>query len=320
MPRQQVLGRRGQVERKRDRQALGCLKDLVVAKNTRDRYLDAVSRFLSFLQEHGYPYPSSFSCLDGRVCEFIEALWHNGDPKSFASDCLSGLGHFVPQCKRSLVGAWRLHGSWTRAELPARALPFLPVMVYALGQAAFEKGWPDMAVLLLLGFDRFARSGELFMAKKGDFTWNSSKTRAVWSLPLTKSGQRVGAHESLVIEDRWLVVALANYLSPLAPGDFLRTVSPGVMRLRLKTLLSELDFPEGYQWYSLRRGGATHAFRSSNDLSRICFVGRWNSIKTARIYLTDALAQLTEIHLESRVAQRLLRLAKRARPGFAFEL
>ena len=62
------------------------------------------------------------------------------------------------------------------------------------------------------------------------------------------------------------------------------------MRLRLKTLLSELDFPEGYQWYSLRRGGATHAFRSSNDLSRICFVGRWNSIKTARIYLTDALA------------------------------
>ena len=319
MPRQQVLGRRGRVERKKDRQALGSLKDLVVAKNTRDRYLEAVSRFLLFLRSHGFTYPSSFSSLDAKVCEFIEALWHNGDPKSYASDCLSGLGHFVPQCKRSLVGAWRLHGSWTRAELPARALPFLPVMVYALAQAAVDKGWSDLAVLVLLGFDRFARSGELFMAKRGDFTWNTTKTKAIWSLPLTKSGQRVGAQESLVIDDSWLVVALANYMSALSPGDYLRSVSPGIMRSRLKSLLSDLKFPEGYQWYSLRRGGATHFFRATNDLSRVCFVGRWNSIKTARIYLTDALAQSTEIQLEPVVQRNLLRLAKRARPGFQFD-
>eukprot|EP00435_Cladocopium_sp_Y103_P006921 s1363_g2.t1 len=274
MPRQQVLGRRGRVERKRDRQALGSLKDLVVAKNTRDRYLEAVSRFLSFLQCHGFSYPTSFSALDGRVCEFIESLWQNGDPKSYASDCLSGLGHFVPQCKRNLVGAWRLHGSWTRAELPARALPFLPVMVYALAQCAFDNRWPDLALLLLLGFDTFARSGELFSAKKGDFTWNAAKTKAIWSLPLTKSGQRVGAQESLVIDDAWLVVALSNYLASLSPGDHLRTASPGLMRSRLKSLLSQLGLSEGYQWYSLRRGGATHAFRITNDLPRVCFIGR----------------------------------------------
>ena len=320
MPKEQVLGRRGQFERKKERQALGCLKDLVVAKATRERYLEAVSRFLLFLKCHLYSYPTSFSLLDSRVSEFIESLWHNGDPKSYASDCLSGLGHFVPQCKRCLVGSWRLHGSWTRAELPARAPPFVPVMVYALAQAAFEKGWEDLAILVLLGFDRYARSGELFFARKGDFTWNAAKTRAVWSLPLTKSGQRVGAHESLVIDDPWLVTALANYLRAMAPGDYLRTVSPGLMRLRLKTLLKDLDCPEGYQWYSLRRGGATHAFRVSNDLSRVCFVGRWNSLKTARIYLTDALAQLTEIQLEPPIRAKLLRLARKARPRYSFDL
>lgn len=320
MPRHQTLGRRGQVERKKDRRALGTLQNLVVQKATRDRYFTAVSRFLLFLKCHGYSYPTSFSTLDNRVCEFIESLWHNGDPKAFASDCLSGLGHFIPQCKRSLVGSWRLHGSWSRTELPARALPFTPVVAYAVAQLAFQKGWSDLCVLLLLGFDRFARTGELFGAKKADFTWNQARTKAVWSLPLTKSGQRVGAQESLVIDDPWLVKALANYMDHLAPGDFLRTVSPGLMRSRLKDLLNELQVGEGYQWYSCRRGGATHAFRATNNLSQVCFVGRWNHIKTARVYLTDALAQLTEIQLEPAVARRLLVLARKARPHFSFDV
>ena len=90
MPRRQVLGRRCQVERKRERQALGTLQSLVVAPATRKRYLEAVSRFLAFLKMHGYSYPRCFAVLDGRVSEFIESLWHSGDPKSFASDCLSG--------------------------------------------------------------------------------------------------------------------------------------------------------------------------------------------------------------------------------------
>ena len=107
---------------------------------------------------HAYPYPSSFAALDSRVSEFIEYLWHSGEPKAFASDCLSGLGHFVPQAKRFMVGSWRLHGSWSRAELPCRALPFTPLVLYAVAQRAFEWDFRDICILLLLGFDRFART------------------------------------------------------------------------------------------------------------------------------------------------------------------
>lgn len=92
------------------------------------------------------------------------------------------------------------------------------------------------------------------------------------------------------------------------------------MRSRLRDLLNELQLGEGYQWYSCRRGGATHAFRATNNLSQVCFVGRWNHIKTARVYLTDALAQLTEIQLEPPVARRLLVLARKARPHFSFDV
>ena len=320
MPRQQVLGRRSQVERKRDRRALGSLQNLVVTKGTRDRYFTSVSRFLDFLIAHEYVYPRSFSALDSKVCEYIEFLWQSGDSKAWASDTLSGLGHFIPQCKKSLIGAWRLHSSWSRAELPARAIPFVPLMVYALAQRALEKSWKDITVLLILGFHTYARSGELFSARRGDFTWNQALTKAVWSLPLSKGGQRVGAQESLVIDDPWVVAALANFLQHHSPGDLLRTVSPGLLRLRLKELLKDLDFPDGFQWYSLRRGGATWAFRTTNDLSRVCFIGRWNCLKTARIYLTDALAQLTEIQIQGMFKRRLSRLALKARPRFPFDV
>jgi hypothetical protein len=315
-----VLGRRSAAQRKTDRRALGSLQSLVVAPSTRGRYFQAVSRFLEFLQLHGYGYPCTFSSLDGHVCEFIEYLWHNGEPKAFASDCLSGLGHFIPATKKHLVGGWRLHGSWSRAELPARAIPFTPVMVYAIAQKAFEKGWEDLCLLVLLGFDRFARTGELFAATKQDFVFNHSRSKVVWSLPLTKSGQRVGAQESLVVEDPWLVRALSNYLRSLQNGDTLRHTSPGVMRSRLKQLLLELNFSDGFQWYSLRRGGATHLFRSSNNMSQVCMIGRWNCQKTARIYVTDALSQLTEISASLATRQRWLMLAKKARPKFSFDL
>lgn len=104
-----------------------------------------------------------------------------------------------------------------------------------------------------------------------------------------------------------------------APGDHLRVVSPGGIRHRLKQLFLELKLPEGFQWYSLRRGGATHAFRLSNNLPALCVVGRWNCPKTACIYLADALAQLTELSLSASVRTRLLRLARQARPNFSFD-
>ena len=134
----QVLARRTPPERKRERRELGSLSSLVVAPRTLEWYFHAVWLFLEFLQMHASSYPSSFLTLDGRLCEYIEHLWQNGDSKAFASDCLSGLGHYILQCKKHLAGAWRLHGSWTRAELPARALPFTPVIVYALAQLSFR--------------------------------------------------------------------------------------------------------------------------------------------------------------------------------------
>lgn len=85
----QMLDRRSVQERKVERQQLGTLRSLVIVvrKWTEERYVLAVSRHAYF-----YAYPTSFLALDTRVRDFVKALWHDGDSKAFASDCLSCLG------------------------------------------------------------------------------------------------------------------------------------------------------------------------------------------------------------------------------------
>ncbi|CAE8685015.1 unnamed protein product, partial [Polarella glacialis] len=170
---------------------------------------------------------------------YVEHLWEEGEPKCWAGDTLSGLGHFFPASKPYLNGSWRLHAAWGRAELPARAMPFTALIVYACAQLAFQWGWADTAVLLCLGFHRFPRSGELFSARVADFQFGPD-CKGVWALPLTKSGQGVGAKESVVIEDPWIGLLIRQYCRDLQPGDLLTKVSPGVQRVRLAQLLEKL--------------------------------------------------------------------------------
>ena len=164
--------------------------------------------------------------LDQVLAEFLEKLWEDGEPKDCTSDALSGLGHFIPAVKPHLLASWRLHSAWSRAELPCRAPPFTPLLAYALAQDAFQRGWRGTAVFIIPGFHTFARSGELFAARRSDFVLSAQS----WALPLSKSGQRAGAEESLLIEDAFVRTALQAFLRGKAPGDSLFLVSAGVQR------------------------------------------------------------------------------------------
>eukprot|EP00435_Cladocopium_sp_Y103_P021060 s3166_g5.t1 len=248
------------------------------------------------------------------VSSFIEELWEQGDPKGWAGDCLSGLGHFIPACKPYLVGSWRLHSAWGRAELPCRAPPFTPLLLYAVAQSAVNHDWTDLAVLLILGFHTFARAGELFQAKAGDFLLGPRS--GTWTLPLSKGGQRQGVTESILLTDPFVIALLRNFLRFHSPGDPLSKVSGGTQRKRLNDLLLGLHISFPFRWYSVRRGGATHAYRTTNNLAAICVKGRWNSLKTARIYISDAVAQLTELQLSDSKMRSLRRLAVICRPSF----
>ena len=114
------------------RALIGPLRDSLIQPTTRVRYRSAVDRYLSFLGQLQLPYPQSMPQLDASLCQFIEYLWKQGDAKVIANDSLSGLAHFLPAVRRQTPEAWRLVGACSRLELPARALPFTAMFVYAM--------------------------------------------------------------------------------------------------------------------------------------------------------------------------------------------
>lgn len=299
------------------RAGLGRLREFVVHPRTSARYADAVLRFFAFLKERRWGFPTSFPQLDLQVAEFVEHLWHSGDPKNFAADLLSGLVHYLPVLRRQLNSGWRLFNAWGRAEMPRRAPPLTLHLVYGLGEVCRAAGWRDTMVLLLLGFHTFARTGELFAARRSHFTLSWSSGEGVWALPLSKSGQRQGAKETLPLSDKWLVRLLHGFLASLAPDELLAAASPAKQRERLAQACVALGVSSEYQWYSLRRGGATHAFQQGLDFGQLALRGRWSDLRTVRIYVNDALARLVELQLSEPARIKVLSAARRLRPGLS---
>ena len=154
----------------------------------------------------------------------MEYWWQNGDPKSFASDWLSGLGHWIPQTKHFLTGSWRLNGRWCRTELPVGAIP----SIYTFGCLSFAskehlRRFGTTCVLSLC-------LGLIVLIVLRVVVSCLLLKRPVAPMPFGR--QRAGAQESLVVEDPWLV-ALCHYLKPR--WRLVRIVSRGLMCSRFTT-------------------------------------------------------------------------------------
>ena len=313
-----ILQRRTKAQRQAERTRIGPLKSTLVKPKTLARYQINFERFVRWMRQNSISFPKAPEAADARLERYIEALWECGDPLGHANDAVSGFIFFVPICKGCLPRAKRLLTAWARSEQPNRAPPFLAVTAYAVALYFLRQGWRDSALFFVLGWETWARPGELFASRKRDFNFcsNGSFSVATWSLPLSKSGQRQGTVETLVIEDPFAVAALQRYVGNLYPGEMLSKVSGQVHRNRLASALTALGLPSSFRWYSLRRGGATSALRGGKDLGLIRQKGRWLSEKAATIYLNEGLALLSLRGLQPKKIQRLVALATRLRPGW----
>lgn len=314
-PRRRVISRASREGRAAQRRALGCLRDLSVRPGTAKRYFKAVHLFLHFLALHLYVFPCTYAELDTLLCHYLEFLWADGQPKLYAQDVLSGMSHYLPALRGHYKGAWRLLGSWAKAEMPQRAPPFPQEIVYALAHWAAQQGYADMALLLVLGFHTYARSGELFACRVTDLTLDPASCLGTWSLPTSKSAERLGTQEILTITDSWIGLAILAFVSRGPRRLLVSAVSAQKQRQRLAEGLRSLGLPSCFSWYSVRRGGATHDWQRRRPLSEVQVRGRWSSQRTARIYLDEGLAQLKTLELQPAHLRQLLARARRLRPG-----
>jgi hypothetical protein len=76
-------------------------------------------------------------------------------------------------------------------------------------------------------------------------------------------------------------------------------------RRTFKKGVAALGITGDFTLYSLRRGGASELFRITNSMDRVLLNGRWESVKRARVYVMDGLAELTQIQLSPKANQTL---------------
>lgn len=265
---------------------------------TRARYQDAKNQFFAYLDQQNLSLPVSALAMDSVVSDYLEHLWASGAGRASASNILAALQDSQPHLKGKLQQAWRLLKTWSTHEVPNRAPPLPKEVVETMaGYAVFKKD-SLFALSLLLAFHGLLRTGELLTIAKSHVAISQVKGPAVISLGLTKSGKRQGAAESISIHDEDVCRRLFQWCqNPCSRRQLCQ--SSYLWRKQFNQVLASLGFETwDFRPYSLRRGGATFAFQQQGALDRLLVLGRWQSIKTARIYLNDGLAVLAEISLK----------------------
>ncbi|CAK0838916.1 unnamed protein product [Prorocentrum cordatum] len=263
--------------RLRDGAGLGKLRDARIKASTLARYRGAAQRYVDYLAANNLPLPLAWDDIDICLQDYLEHLWAEGATKGEANDTLSGVQHLL-RTRRRYPGAWQLLTVWGRLEIPQRAPP-MPA------QVAF-------AAVLLVAFHLCLRTGEA-LGLSGGVIFLKPCGRGVVSLPWTKTSCQKGAREQVTLDDPLVGAVVHMQLqrdSRLWPGttrafhDLFRT---GLQQIGCRHLaLSPC---------SLRRGGATHEFLLSGDLSKVMLRGRWSSARTAKICIQDGAAIIAEI-------------------------
>ena len=301
-------------QRQRLRRTLGRLETNLVRKSTLDRYARTFNEFSEYMQQIYTAWPTSAPEFDKVVSEYLEVLWDAGETKSSAAYTLASIHYFLPQLKHQLPRSWKLKAIWDKLELPCQAVPLNPTTLFALVGYFHKKQDQAMGLACILGFNAMLRTGELLDLRVENCHFTPSG--AILHLQNTKGGQRrLIQEETVIIEDHLTLWALGQLCTNKCPGDFLVGISPSVFRTRWNQMKQHLNIARyRYLPYSLRRGGATWFFHHTGSFSLTMVRGRWQHLKTCKLYLSEAQTALTSLSLPPSVLREIHRLHDYIRP------
>jgi integrase len=256
--------------------------------------------------------PTLYEALDRLMCLYIEELWNDGQGQSTANYALAALHYFVPASRHQLKLAWRLVGAWKKLELPARAGPLSPLMLWAMVGFCRVMDESDLGTLLLVGYHCFLRTGEMVNLRRGDVQCDSKGKAISLKLEFTKGTARRGGTEFILIDDEVVQHRLGKLCTQRQLGELLVPMSIGTFYKFFRNMVLTLELADlNIKAYSLRRGGATFDFQFHNSLPRTLERGRWQHAKTARIYLMDGLMAWQSSTLARSTTLKLKTLARR---------
>ena len=229
------------------------------------------------------------------MAESINMMYQEGESVSHAGWLLSGFKRFLPSVRRELVTAQQYYNNWIRDHIPIRAVPMPWNVAKTAAAAAYSGGHFDLALLLILGFAFYLRTMELIGLDTADIHLDAKSSLVAVTLSMTKTARNHA--QTLAVQNHSLVHIVRHLLRKIPTGK-VWAYSPRGFRCCFGTLMDHCHATScGFSVYSLRRGGATHAYVTSRSLDLVVVQGRWKDQRTARIYLDDARAALLKMNL-----------------------
>eukprot|EP00438_Fugacium_kawagutii_P005653 Skav226155 [mRNA] locus=scaffold3275:8981:13610:+ [translate_table: standard] len=294
-------------ERKVERQKIGRLDEQRVTKVTQGRYAEALRDLAIFVRSSEGALLQR-SDLEAVLNDYIQHLWEEGDTKTMASYAVASLQFHKPSLKGNLKGPWRLLSLWSKLEQPLRATPLDPKMLFAFCGTLLQWQWRSLALLSVVGFCGLLRTGEMFHIRRKHVVLPRKKNQgAVIFLEDTKTTQRNQLlWEKVIIEEQLGINALTELCKGKQAETFLVEDSPQKFRELWKSVVSHLGLTEfHYLPYSLRRGGATSAYRNGATFDQLVEKGRWKHIQTARLYLDQGLQEAATLSIPQASSQKI---------------
>ena len=175
---------------------------------------------------------------------------------------------------------------------------------------AVLEGDPTLGMSLLLCFHAYLRTGELLALQRAQVDQDQAGNIIV-ALGQSKSGKRLGEEDFGLIEASTSVTMTRFCLSTMAPHQLVVNRDAFAWRRDFGRLISTLQgVQHGFRPYSLRRGGATHAYMTGLSLAKGMLRGRWTGEKTAGMYIMEATTLLYGMAFSAAARQRLETLAR----------
>ncbi|CAK0806547.1 unnamed protein product [Prorocentrum cordatum] len=293
------------------------LRELAGTPLARKRYQEAVDSVFDWWVEQKREVQSAAQADMGLV-DYIEGRWAAGGSLLDVNCAIAGMCHHFPPLRGRLRESWRLARTWQRAEPAGRALPIAPLIALAFSGGFLTAGVPAAAAILLAAYDTYLRTGEIMALRWHDITMYENSGSAMIRLRDTKSQHQTGAGEFVMVRSQTAVALLLKARELAGTASRCEEPAIGMPPAAFQRVFAEIRLclqleDQRLTLYSWRRGGASADFRSHGSMETTLLRGRWASVRTARLYVQDAVAEATTLALLPDQRAACLHLASRVR-------
>jgi len=162
---------------------------------------------------------------------------------------------------------------------------------------SFVYDWWPFPVALLVAWSAMLRVAELLTLTPMQLSQKTAEGWVVLTLTDTKTSSRNGRSEQAAVTDSLIAKLLLAASAGRRPTDRIFPFSYHEFLSKLHQLTSALSMNHlNFSTHSLRRGGATDAFKATGSFDTVAELGRWRSIRACRQYVKTALAEVSNHH------------------------